>query len=498
MKTMKRYLVLFVSVVALLVFSNIWIFKAVSQNMNKPKRITPSFSIGTKAKIYTTLESSGKHLELTESTAFEVAPQPQGEDAYIFIDPNHQFESFLGFGGAITDASAETYAKLSKEKQEELLKAYYDVENGLGYVVIRTHMNSCDFSSKSYDYVTPNDVSLKSFNIAVDEKYRLPLIKEAKKRIGKDFLLYVSPWSPPAWMKTNNNMLQGGELKPEYFQVWANYFVKYIQSYEARGIPVWGLTVQNEPSSIQRWESCIFTAEQSRDFVKKYLGPTLWKNKMKDKKIIVCDHNRDMAYQYASTILNDPEAAKYVWGTGIHWYEKSLSKDQRYINIDLLNKAFPDKGLAFTEGCAEGFDMNKIKDVAIGERYATNILNDLNSGVSIWTDWNILLDEKGGPNHVNNFCFAPIHALTKTNELVYSSSYTYIKHFSKFIRPGARRIVASSNRADLQTTSYINADGKIVVVVLNSSDTAYSYKIWIAGKQTPAESAPHSISTWIL
>jgi len=470
---------------------------AVSQNSKNKVQISSNVLLGTKAVIYTTEKNTGKQLQLSESPAFETSLQPEEFDAWIFIDPTHQFESFLGFGGAITDASAETYAKLPKERQNEFLNACFDIKKGLGYVVVRTHMNSCDFSSHSYDYVKANDSSLTSFSIAEDEKYRLPLIQQAKNKIGKDFLLYVSPWSPPAWMKTNGSMLQGGGLKPECYQIWADYFIKYIQNYEAKGIPVWGMTVQNESLATQRWESCVYSAEQCRDFVKKNLGPALWKNNMKDKKVIVWDHNRDMAYQYASVILNDSEAAKYVWGTAFHWYEKYVSKDQRYSNIALLNKAFPDKRLIFTEGCAESFDINKMKDAAMGERYATNILNDLNSGISAWTDWNMLLDEKGGPNHVNNFCFAPIHANTKTGELIYTSSYTYIGHFSKFIRPGARRIVASSNRADLQATSFINSNGRIVVVVLNNSENAYPYKIWIEGKQTHAESNPHSISTWI-
>jgi len=487
----KRYILLMI-----LVFSTGGMFKALS--INVVKAILSTLSDGSKATIYTTDKDSSVQLKYSQSLPFEVAPQPEEFDAWIFIDPKHQFESFLGFGGAITDASAETYAKLPKEKQNEFLKAYFDIDKGLGYVVVRTHMNSCDFSSQTYDYVKPHDITLKSFNIDVDEKYRIPLIQQAKYKIGKDFLLYFSPWSPPAWMKTNNNMLQGGGLKPEYYQTWADYYIKFIQSYEAKGIPVWGMTVQNESLATQRWESCVYTAEQSRDFVKNNLGPTLWKNNMKDKKVIVWDHNRDMAYQYASVILNDPEAAKYVWGTSFHWYEKYISKDQRYSNIALLNKAFPGKGLIFSEGCAEAFDMNKIHDVAMGERYATNILNDLNSGAVIWTDWNILLDEKGGPNHVNNFCFAPVHAITSTGELIYTSSYSYIGHFSKFIRPGARRIVASSNRADLQTTSFINTNGRIVVVVLNNSENTYSYKIWMEGKQTQAKSKSHSISTWIL
>lgn len=133
-------------------------------------------------------------------------------------------------------------------------------------------------------------------------------------------------------MKDNNNMLKGGKLLPKYYQSWANYYVKFIKAYEAEGIPVWGLTVQNEPMAIQTWESCIYTVEEERDFVKKYLGPTLQKSGMASKKLIAWDHNRDLLYQRASTILFDPEAAKYIWGIGFHWYESWTGGGNIYDN----------------------------------------------------------------------------------------------------------------------------------------------------------------------
>ena len=130
--------------------------------------------------------------------------------------------------------------------------------------------------------------------------------------MGKDVTLFVSPWSPPAFMKSNKSMLKGGFLLPEYYQSWANYYVKFIKAYEKEGIPVWGLTVQNEPSASQTWESCIYTAEQERDFLKNYLGPTLKKKQLGDKKIIVWDHNRDLVSHRANVIFSDPEASKYA------------------------------------------------------------------------------------------------------------------------------------------------------------------------------------------
>jgi glucosylceramidase len=308
--------------------------------------------------------------------------------------------------------------------------------------------------------------------------------------------LYVSPWSPPAWMKDNNDMLHGGKLLPQHNQAWANFFVKYIKAYEQRGIPVWGLSVQNEPLAVQTWESCVFTAEEERDFIKNYLGPTLHKNGMQSKKLIAWDHNRDFVYQRANTILSDPEAAKYVWGIGYHWYETWTGSDMQFNNVKMVNDNFPGTNLIFTEGCAESFSPGKMDDWSLGEKYGRSMINDFNSGTVGWTDWNILLDEKGGPNHVGNYCFAPLHA-DPVKGLQYNNAYYYIGHFSKFIRPGAKRINASSNRSGLLTTAFKNTDGSIAVVVMNSGAENIEFELYMNGKTAKTNSLPHSISTLV-
>jgi glucosylceramidase len=299
-------------------------------------------------------------------------------------------------------------------------------------------------------------------------------------------------------MKDNNSLLQGGKLKEAFKQSWANYYVKYIKAYEAKGIPVWGLTVQNEPMAKQRWESCIYTAEEERDFIKKYLGPTLQQQGLGNKKLIAWDHNRDLLYQRATTILNDPAAAKYVWGIGFHWYETWTGSAMQFENLKRVHETFPDRNLIFTEGCVEKFDLNRINDWSIGERYGFSMVNDFNSGTVAWTDWNILLDENGGPNHVGNFCFAPVHADTKTGKLIYTNAYYYLGHFSKFIKAGAKRIGTASSRDKLATTAFINPDGKLVVVVLNTSNDEVAYKLWLQGNATSVTSLPHSIATLVI
>ena len=226
---------------------------------------------------------------------------------------------------------------------------------------------------------------------------------------------------------------------PEYYDAWARYYAKFIKAYESQGIPIWGLTIQNEPMATQRWESCIYTAEQERDFLKGHLGPILAMEGLGDKNIIVWDHNRDLITRRANTILGDPQAAKYVWGTGFHWYETWTGSKANYENLGRVKESFPDKELMFTEGCNEAFDREKYEYWPNAERYGNSMINDFNNGTAGWTDWNILLDENGGPNHVKNFCFAPIHGDTRTGELIYTPTYYYIGHFSKFVKAGCEK-----------------------------------------------------------
>ena len=445
------------------------------------------------AEVYLTAKDTGQRLAKSEEIGFNDKLSPTEKDAEIYIDPSKTFQTVLGIGGALTDASAETFYKLPKDKQQEILRAYFDPQNGIGYTLGRTHIHSCDFSSESYTYVKDGDKQLDSFDISHDLKYRIPFIKAAMAKAGNNFTLFVSPWSPPGWMKDNGSMLHGGKLKPEYYESWARYYGKFIHAYEKEGIPIWGLTVQNEPMAIQSWESCIYTAEEERDFLKNYLGPALQKDGLKDKRIIIWDHNRSLMYQRASVVLDDPAAAQYVWGVGFHWY---MGDD--FENVKRVKEAYPKTHLLFTEACNYPFDFSKINDWQGGETYAKSMINDFNNGAEGWTDWNVLLDKKGGPNHVRNFCFAPIHADTKTGKLYYMNSYYYIGHFSKFIRPGAKRIISSSTTDQLLTTAFLNTDGKIAVVILNLSNQAQPFILWLGGKATRTGSPAHSIITLVI
>jgi glucosylceramidase len=463
----------------------------------KKQKSVPFTTKNKTVAVYTSADSTNFRLTKTGELQFKELRQPLETQTCVFVNPDKTFQTFVGIGGAITDASAEVFAKLTPEKQQEFLNAYFSKDKGIGYTLVRTNMNSCDFSSGSYTYIQEGDAELKTFNIQPDRQFKIPLIKKAMATIGNKATFYISPWSPPAFMKDNKNMLFGGKLLPEYRQAWANYYVKYINALEKEGLPVWGLTIQNEPMAKQIWESCIFTAEEERDFLRDYLGPTLQKAGLGSKKITVWDHNRDLLLQRATTILDDPQASKYVWGIGFHWYESWSGGDQMFDNVGKVNELYPSKKLMFTEGCVEKFDANKYQLWKNGQRYGKSMINDFNNGTVAWTDWNILLDQNGGPNHVKNFCFAPLHADTTTGELIYTPSYYFIGHFSKFIEKGAKRVSSAASRSQLLTTSFINGDGKVVTVVMNQSNLKINYFLCVGTSATEVSILPNAIQTLV-
>jgi glucosylceramidase len=406
------------------------------------------------------------------------------------IDTQKSYQKILGFGGAFTEAASYTLSRMSKEKRDEVLESYFNKETGLAYNIGRVHIHSCDFALGNYTYVKDHDESLESFDISRDFEYVIPMLKDAMTVRDDEIELLASPWSPPAWMKTNNEMNHGGQLLPKYFSVWATYYTKFIEAYENAGLNIWGITVQNEPAAVQTWDSCIYSAEEERDFVKNYLGPIMYEKGYADKKILIWDHNRDIIVERTKPIFEDPEASKYVWGTGIHWYVS-----EEFEKVGQVHDLFPDKHLLFTEGCQEGgVHLNAWHT---GERYGRNIIGDLNNWNEGFLDWNLVLDETGGPNHVGNLCDAPIIADTTTNTLHYNSSYYYIGHFSKYITPDSVRVDLSLDLKNVWATAFKRPDGKVVLVVMNESDLSQKLSIDLDGVFYEGVLPEHSIQTII-
>ena len=421
-------------------------------------------------------------------------PGTPAAGARLWVDTRRRFQPLEGFGGAFTEAAATTWLRLSGAQREAFLRDCFDPATGHGYVLCRVHMNSCDFSLGNYTHVEQHgDVELESFSIARDREALLPMIQAAHRvgaAGGRALKLLVSPWSPPPWMKDSGRMNEGGRLLPEYRAAWAQCYVRFIQAYADEGVPVWGVSVQNEPEAHQRWDSCLYSAEEERDFVRDHLGPALHAAGLGHVRIVVWDHNRDAMVERASVIYADAEAAKYVWGTGFHWYV-----EDHFDHVQLVHDAWPDKQLLFTEGCQEGGPHWGRWEVA--ERYARSMINDLNRWTVGWIDWNLLLDEHGGPNHVGNYCSAPVLAVPEQDALHQQPSYAAIGHFARYVQPGAERVLAAATRERLECTAFANPDGSVAVVALNRGDEWLSFTLTLDGTAHAAELPPHAIATFV-
>ena len=435
------------------------------------------------------LTSKDSECRLKNISEKEISVESNVELKTIRVNTHHPRQTILGFGGAFTEASASIYDQLDSNKKGEIIEAYFG-ESGNQYNMGRTHINSCDFSLGNYALCETEDRDLADFSIERDKKMLIPFIKAALKKTSTSIHLMASPWSPPPWMKTNNQMNHGGKLKEHYQDTWAEYYCKYIEFYEADGIPIWGISVQNEPEAVQTWDSCIYTGEEERDFIKKYLGPALEKNNYLDKKLIIWDHNRDVMVKRARVVLSDPDAAKYVWGTGFHWYN-----GDHFDEVQKVHDEFPDKELIFTEGCQE--EGPHIGSWDLGERYATSIINDLNRWTVAWIDWNLLLDERGGPNHVGNYCSAPIIVDTNTQELLYQSSYYYLGHFSRFFGRDSRIVECENSTENLLSLSAIDKNGKVTTTIMNKEGKSIPFHFEVEGNTKSLSIPPRSIITII-
>ena len=422
--------------------------------------------------IYETSKDTDRRLSKVSAENVS-AKENQNLSCVISINDKKQFQSLKGFGCAITESSGYVVSFLSDKEQKQIAANCFS-ESGNRYNIVRTHMNSCDFSLENWACVPEKDESLKSFSFERTEKYMIPLLQLADSQ-NKDLSVMVTPWSPPAWMKTNNDMNHGGKLKKKYRQLWADYFVKFLQGLKERNLNPKYVSIQNECEAVQTWDSCIWTAREEADFAVNYLKPAFVKNSLSDVKILIWDHNRDNLVKRMKKSFSVCGADRAIDGMAFHWY----SGDQ-YKNVEESAKFLQNKELFFTEGCVEGGP--RPNKWYCGERYGHNIINDLNSGCTAWLDWNMALDIKGGPNHVGNFCDAQILIDTETKQVIYQNSYYYLGHFSRFITPGSRRVECTMNPFavpasvdgrmgnTMESTAFKTPDGKIVLVVMNRTE----------------------------
>jgi glucosylceramidase len=466
-------------------------------------------------EVYETSANGNKLQKMTEFSDGD-------SSAVIKLLPEEKFQTITGFGGSFTEASASLLNRLSQENRDTIIEAYFG-ETGAKYSLTRTHMNSCDFSISNYSYApVEGDKELENFSIEEDRDDLIPMIKDAMAVSKDGFKIISSPWTAPPWMKDNNDW-RGGKLLPEYNDTWALFFSKYLEAYKAEGIDIWGFTVENEPlGNNNNWESMHFNAEEMTEFVKNHLGPKLEADGH-DVKILGYDQNRgEELKEWARVMYKDEASSKYYDGMAIHWYASTY--DWFPESLQFAHNAAPDKYLIQSEACVDaevpawkddawywskeatdwGWDWAPEQDKYLHPkyvpvyRYARDIIGCLNNWVDGWVDWNMVLDTQGGPNWFENWCVAPVIVDPDKDEVYFTPIYFTLSHFSKFIRPDAKRIGWECSDKELMVTAAENPDGSMAVVILNQGKDAKSIALSLGDLNTEIEINGQAIQTVVI
>lgn len=408
-----------------------------------------------------------------------------GSSNILEVFPNKSHQTLDGFGFTLTGSSAQMIEQLNPTEQQKLLQELFSLEDdGLGISVLRLSIAASDMDEQVFSYVEQYDPSLKSFSLAKDEKYLIPLLKKIKA-IQPTIKLIAAPWSPPVWMKTNGET-KGGELKPEYFEAYAQYFVKYVKEMAKHGLPIYALSPQNEPLHPGNNPSLFMPAKTQALFIKNHLGPAFQKNKLKTK-LLIYDHNCDKP-EYALEILNDPIARKYIYGSAFHLYngdESAMSK---------VKQAHPDKELFFTEqwtGVKGDFagDFNwHIKHVIIGT---------LNNYSRTALEWN-LSNDPALEMHAPGGCTECLGGLTigKTVEKR-NQAYYIIAQASKFIVPNSVRLESTAPKG-INHVAVKRPDGSYAVLIQNETDIDQTLTIKLNNRFATVQVPKQAVSSHII
>ena len=293
-------------------------------------------------------------------------------------------------------------------------------------------------------------------------KYILPMLEEIKKKA--DIRLMLSPWSPPARFKTNGQRHNGGKCRKEYLSDWAEYICRYIEEFESRGFTVTGISLQNEPHAAQTWDSCLWDAAEEREFLIRHMKPALLRHGLVHIAVYIWDHNKERVLERAVEVLRD-EGLTCADGVAFHW-----CSGDHFDALRQLHRLFPEKKLLLSENCIEYSKYGHSAPYLARNMIAHELIGDMESGTNAFFDWNLVLDEHGGPNYAGNFCHAPYIYNTETKLLARQSIYDAFWHFAHFIPAGSRRILSSAYTSEIETTAFARSDGQYALVLHNRGD----------------------------
>jgi len=419
-------------------------------------------------------------LHFSKSDPTNVAPAIR-----VDVDQSKKAQKILGFGGAFTDAAGINIHKLPNDMQSRLVKDYFG-SDGIEYSIGRIPIGGSDFSTRPYSYDDNiNDEPLSKFALqSEDLDFKIPYLVMAQEVSPHKLKYFGSPWSSPAWMKTNHEINHGGTLigQPggKYYKIFAKYFVRFLQEYEKHKVNVWGITIENEPGAgfdpNWKWNALGLNQTLERDFIKMDLGPELQAAGFtKDKlKVMIFDDQLPYIRNWVNTVLQDADARKYISGVAYHWYENNKAN---WNDLDWLNQQYPEQFLLATEACEEWH--GKSHHVSLGNwatvnRYSEDIIKDLNHYTTGWTDWNLVLDLDGGPNWVGNLVDAPIIVNASSHEYYKQPFFYAMGHFSKFLVPDSVKVHQDVHTTDnnLLVTVFQRPDQGTVLTILNKNNHA--------------------------
>lgn len=425
-------------------------------------------------------EDGNKKLSEVEGLHFAAAP---ASDSVLEIDPAKTYQSILGLGGSFDHSTCDNLSKLPEAKRAEVIESLFSPTKGIGMNLMRVCIGASDFIGEpyySYDDMPPGemDLALSRFSIEKDRAYVLPAIKAAQAN-NPDLLFFASPWSPPGWMKTTGSM-SGGKLRPEFYDAFARYLVKFLQAYQAEGVPIHALTLQNEPQMVDKnYPTTLWNGEEQRDFIRANFGPALRASGL-PAQIWCWDHNWNQP-EFPRAVMASPDAAQYVNGTAWHFYEGSVEAQTRF------HEAFPQKDIFFSEGST------------FGVKGAVEIIEILRSWARSYNAWVLMLDEHRKPNRGPHDASATCLELKDSGEVEYRFDYFMYGQFMKFIPRGAVRIASESRGLPkgLAHVAFLTTDGRMVLVVANTGKKEASINVACAQATAPATLLPRSVSTFI-
>jgi len=407
-----------------------------------------------------------------------------GDANSVVIDPAKSYQEILGFGAAFTDAACYTFNRLDPSARETLFHELFHPSE-LGLSVCRTCVGSSDYSTEAFTYDEGDpDPDLSRFSIAHDRPYVLPILREARK-VNPDLFLFSSPWTPPGWMKSNKSML-GGNMQRHYMASYANYFVKFLQAYEAEGVPLNAITVQNEVDTDQdgRMPQCTWPMEYEADFVRQFLGPTFEKNQIKTK-IWIIDHNYNL-WGRAMAELETPDVHKYTNAIAWHGY---VGKPEWMMRVQ---QAYPNVEMYWTEGGPDYTDPNYLKDWTT---WSSTYIGILRNGCRSITGWNLALDEHGKPNIGPFNCGGMVTIHSQTKEITRSGQYWAFAHFSRSIKRGAHRI-ESGGSSNVDHAAFQNPDGSRVLILANAGPQR-EVEVRVGQKATSVQLGQNAVATLV-